>query len=165
MDWLYGKTYINICLHVVLFLETISFCQRNKCLISVNMSPLSDFFERVKFYEWPLKFSLTAKGINVPGMATTSHTNILRISEIRMFFSNSYEIIGGQQQHIFVMFDLKDTPVFMYEAAIHIYFTCEGNWMKIGSLNEKFCSVRILFTNVTFPLYMSPIIGVLNCSL
>ena len=36
--------------------------------------------------------------------------------------------------------------------------------MKIVSLNEKFCSVRILFTIVTLP-YMSHIIGVvLNCS-
>ena len=37
--------------------------------------------------------------------------------------------------------------------------------MKIVSLNEKFCSLRILFTNVTLS-YMSHIIGlVLNCSL
>ena len=61
------------------------------------------------------------------------------------------------------MFDLKDTAVFMYKAAIHIYnySTCEGNWAKIVSLKQKFCSVRILFTNVTLP-YMSHIIGVLT---
>ena len=62
------------------------------------MSPLSDFFERVKVYDWLLKFSLTAKGINVPGMAAMSHTNILRISEIQMvFWNNRNEDIGGQQ--------------------------------------------------------------------
>ena len=62
------------------------------------MSPLSDFFERVKFYlthteiPWLVKLSLTAKGlINVPGMATMSHTNILSISEIQMFFSNTVD--------------------------------------------------------------------------
>ena len=80
----------------------------HKCFNSVNMSPLSDFFERVKFYDWLLKFSLTAKGINVPGMAAMSHTNILRISEIH------------------IIFDFKDTAVFVYKAAIHahtyIYF-------------------------------------------
>ena len=27
----------------------------------------------------------------------------------------------GQQQQTFVMFDLKDTAVFMYKASIHIY--------------------------------------------
>ena len=38
--------------------------------------------------------------------------------------------------------------------------------MKIVSLDEKFCSVRILhcLQNVTLP-YMSHIIGVLNCRL
>ena len=46
---------------------------------------------------------------------------------------------------------------------IYIYFTWDGfgevrlNVMKI--VNDKFCSVRILFTNVTLP-YMSHIIGV-----
>ena len=59
------------------------------------MSPLSDFFETVKLYDWLLKFSLKAKGINVPGMATMSHTIILRISEIPMVFWN--ENIWGQQ--------------------------------------------------------------------
>ena len=59
--------------------------------VLVNMSPLSDFFERVKFYEWTVKFFLTAKGINVPGIATMSHTNILRIYEIQMLFSNNIE--------------------------------------------------------------------------
>ena len=36
-----------------------------------------------------LNFFLTAKGINVPVMATMTHTNILRISEIQMLFSNN----------------------------------------------------------------------------
>ena len=48
MEWSYGKPYMNTCLHVVYFLETIFFCQWNKCFISLNMSPLCDFFERVK---------------------------------------------------------------------------------------------------------------------
>ena len=64
---------------------------------------------------------------------------------MQMFFSNNRnENIGGQQSQFFVMFDLIDTAVF-------IYFPCEGNLMKIVSLNEKFCSVRIFFTNVTLP--------------
>ena len=62
------------------------------------MSPLSDFFEIVKFYDWRLKFSLTVKGINVPGMAAMSHTNILRIPEIQIvFWNNRNENIGAQQ--------------------------------------------------------------------
>ena len=55
-----------------------------------------------KFYEWPLKFSLTAKGILIPWFNFKTflawqpwHTLILRISEIqikiqiKMFFSNN----------------------------------------------------------------------------
>ena len=47
-----------------------------KCFISVNMPPLSDFFEIVKFYGW-IKFPLTAKGINVPGMPATMQCHTL----------------------------------------------------------------------------------------
>ena len=56
------------------------------------MSPPSDFFERVKFSltytEIPrlVKLSFTGKRINFPGMVT--HANIVRRSEIQMFFSN-----------------------------------------------------------------------------
>ena len=40
---------------------------------------------------------------------------------MQMFFwNNRNENIGGQQSQFFVMFDLKDTAVF-------IYFPCEGN--------------------------------------
>ena len=52
----------------------------------------SDFFARVKFslayteIPWLVKLSLTRKIINFPGMVT--HTNIVRRSEIQMFFSN-----------------------------------------------------------------------------
>ena len=78
--------------------ETLYLLACRLIFISVNMSPLSDFFERVKFYDCLLKFFLTAKGINVPGMAAMSHTNILRISEIQMvFWNNRNENIGGQQ--------------------------------------------------------------------
>ena len=51
-----------------------------------------------EIYDWLLKFSATAKGIKVPGVAAMSHTNILRISEIQMvFWNNRNENIGGQQ--------------------------------------------------------------------
>ena len=69
------------------------------------------------------------------------------------------------------MFDLKDTAVVLYKAAIHyIYLTWDGfghGEVSLLKCNEnckrKICPIRILFTNVTLPL-MS-IIGVLNCVL
>ena len=65
------------------------------------------------------------------------------------------------------MFDLKDTPVFMYKAAKHGYIFLRGMVLEKScnkNCKRKFCSVRTLFTNVTLP-YMSYIIGVINCSL
>ena len=117
-----------------------------------------------------VKLSLTRKRINFPGMATMSHTNILRIFEIQMFFSNikldRSPIEDRRPAIINFMFDLKDTIVFLYKAAIHIYiyiFYLGWFWGSKVKCNEnckrKFCSVRILFTNVTLP-YMSHIIGV-----
>ena len=80
------------------FLKQSSSANGTNFFISVNMSPPSDFFERVKFYDCRLKFSLTAKRSNVPGMAAISHINILRISEIQMvFWKNRNENIGVQQ--------------------------------------------------------------------
>ena len=69
------------------------------------------------------------------------------------------------------MFDLKDTAVVLYKAAIHyIYLTWDGfghGEVSLLKCNEnckrKICPKRMLFTNVTPPL-MS-IIGVLNCLL
>ena len=56
------------------------------------------------------------------------------------------------------------TAVFMYEAAIHRYLFYLG-WFWGSKCNVdckwKFCSVRILFTNVMLP-YMSHIVGVLR---
>ena len=58
------------------------------CLTSVNMSPSSHFFERVKF-SWLVYLSLTGKRINFLGIATMSHINIQRRSEMLMFFVNN----------------------------------------------------------------------------
>ena len=55
------------------------------------------------------------------------------------------------------MFDLKDTPVFMYKAAKHGYILLRGMVLEKScnkNCKRKFCSVRTLFTNVTLP-YMS----------
>ena len=59
----------------------------------------------------------------------------------------------------------KDTAVFMFKAAKHIYiFTWDafGEVNVIKIVNENF--VRTLSKNVTLP-YMSHIISVINCSL
>ena len=69
------------------------------------------------------------------------------------------------------MFDLKDTAVVLYKAAIHyIFLTWDGfghGEVSLLKCNEnckrKIYPKRMLFTNVTLPL-MS-IIGVLNCLL
>ena len=41
-----------------------------------------------------------------------------------MLFSNNIgtKIQGASNKNFFVMFDLKDTAVFLYKAAINIYF-------------------------------------------
>ena len=51
-------------------------------------------------------------GKNESGMAPMSHTNMLRRSEMEMFFLNNRIEMEGEQQ-IFLTFDLKDTTVFM----------------------------------------------------
>ena len=55
---------------------------------------------------------------------------------------------------------MKETAVFMYEAAIHRYIFYLGWWCNVDC-KWKCCSVRILFTNVTLP-YMSHIVGFLK---
>ena len=60
--------------------------------------------------------------MNLPGLTYhQSHTNILRISEIQMSFSNNRdENIWGHPIINFCQGYLKDTAVFMYKAAIQI---------------------------------------------
>ena len=64
----------SVCMSLNFFKQSSSPNGTIKRFISVNMSPLSDFFERVKFYGW-IKFPLTAKEINVPGMPATNVTH------------------------------------------------------------------------------------------
>ena len=55
------------------------------------------------------------------------------------------------------MFDLKDTPVFMYKASKHGYILLRGMVLEKScnkNCKRKFCSVRTLFSNGTLP-YMS----------
>ena len=56
---------------------------------------------------------------------------------------------------MFVMFDLKDTAVFMYMLYIDIYFYVGWSWRSSRNKNckQKFCSVRSLFTNVNASLH------------
>ena len=69
------------------------------------------------------------------------------------------------------MFDLNDTAVVLYKAAIHyIYLTWDGfghGEVSLLKCNEnckrKICPETMLFTNVT--LTLMSIIGVLNCLL
>ena len=96
--------------------------------------------------------SLTGKIINFPGRQV-SHTNILKRTEIQMFFSNNRieKELRLALQEIFVMFDLKEAAVFML---LHIYiFNFQWFWGRKCNKNciRKFCSARILFTNVTLP--------------
>ena len=97
MDWSYRKPS---CLSVNFFKQ---YSANGTCLTSVNMSPPFDLFEKVKFslihteISWLVTLSLTGKRMNFPDMATMSHTNILRRSEIQMFFSNNRIEIGGHQ--------------------------------------------------------------------
>ena len=66
---------ISVCMSFNFLKQSSSPNGTIKCFISVNMSPLSDFqFERVKFYGW-IKFPLTVKGINVPGVTATNVTH------------------------------------------------------------------------------------------
>ena len=58
---------------------------------------------------------------------------------------------------MFVMFDLKDTAVFMYMLYIDIYFYVGWIWRSKCNKNckRKFCSVRSLFTNVNASLHVT----------
>ena len=128
MGWSYRKPYI--CLSFNFFKQ---YPANRTFLTYVNMSAPSDLSERVKFFLthteilWLVKLSLRGKRMNFPGIATMSHTNNLRRSEIQMFFSNNRIEIGGQQWYTFVMFDSEDTAVFMNKAATCIlYFSWGG---------------------------------------
>ena len=73
-------------------------------------------------------------------MTTMSYTNILRRSEMQMFFLYNRIKMEGKQYLIFVTFHLKDTAMFMSQAAKYyniLYVMVTGTNLKLMNLNCK----------------------------
>ena len=67
-------------------------------------------------------------------MTTMSYTNILRRSEMQMFFLYNRIEMEGKQYLIFVMLHLKDTAAFMSQAATYcniLYEIVTGTNLKV----------------------------------